>query len=194
MNTTLADQIINNMRQKPTEELLAIWTTNDRGQWSDPAFKAVYQTLEERGVTAPPQVVAVPPLPRYRGVSGWLLLFCISLTVLNPMATIVRLGANLEFVSKLSDIYPSLRTASIIDGILSVTVNAFSIYAGICLWRVSSGAVKKAQTLLLCQLVYAAIVAFLPLMVGLPISANDATIFATIKSIVPAVRGCPARS
>jgi hypothetical protein len=191
MPVTLGDQITQNMRQKTTEDLLAIWVSNDRGQWSDAAFDAVSMILSERGVLVPPQVVLAPPPPvasRYKGVKGWLLLFCISLTVLNPLVAIIRLGHDIEFVSRFSSIYPALRTELMIDGILSVAITGFSIYAGICLWRVASRAVQKAQTLLLCLLVYAAIVAFLPLMVGLPIPGRDAIVFETIKSgIVPSI-------
>jgi len=191
MSVTLGDQIAQNVRQNTTEELLAIWVSNDRGQWSETAFDAISQTLSERGVLIPPQVVLAPPPPppsRYKGVKGWLLFFCISLTVLNPLVAIVRLRYNIEFVSRFSGIHPALRTELMIDGILSVAITGFSIYAGVCLWRVASGAVQKAQTLLLCLLVYATIVAFLPLMVGLPIPVNDAIVFETIKSgIVPSI-------
>jgi hypothetical protein len=75
---TTHDQIAQEMRQKTTEELLAIWTRNDRGQWSEAAFNAIFRALTERGITVPQQEVFVPPPPRNKGGKGWLFLICIS--------------------------------------------------------------------------------------------------------------------
>jgi hypothetical protein len=91
MNTKLADQIIETMRNKTTEELLEIWLTNDRGQWSDTAFDAVHQTLSERNVIIPSQNAAITSSlisERYQGVRGWLRFFCITLTVFFPLSII----------------------------------------------------------------------------------------------------------
>ena len=46
-------EIAASMRQKTTEELLAIWTKNDRQQWPDMAFAAISRIFVERGVSVP---------------------------------------------------------------------------------------------------------------------------------------------
>jgi hypothetical protein len=78
------------MQQKTTEELLAILVNNDQEQWSDAAFDAIRQTLRGPGVEAISRIISeqpcfggepttdqviMEPVPRYKGVRGWLLLF-----------------------------------------------------------------------------------------------------------------------
>jgi hypothetical protein len=47
------------MNIKETDELLEIWRTNDRFEWSDEAFNAVKEILKERGVKIPKQAEPV---------------------------------------------------------------------------------------------------------------------------------------
>lgn len=55
MNDNLYKQIFNNLNLKETEELVEIWITNDRVEWSDLAFEAVKAILAERLETVPTQ-------------------------------------------------------------------------------------------------------------------------------------------
>lgn len=55
MTGELRVQIRNNMDLKDSEELLAIWQTNDRAEWSEEAFEVIREILGERGVDLPPQ-------------------------------------------------------------------------------------------------------------------------------------------
>ena len=57
------DLIAASMRQKNTDELLAIWTANDRREWSDTAFEAISQVLIERGLPVPEQRAEVSMKP-----------------------------------------------------------------------------------------------------------------------------------
>lgn len=52
---TLSKQIYERMRDKSSEELLTIWKENDRGLWSDEAFKAIEEILSSRKMTLPAQ-------------------------------------------------------------------------------------------------------------------------------------------
>jgi hypothetical protein len=162
------DQIARSMQQRTTEELLDIWTCNDRGQWSDSVFNAISQALSERGVSIPPQSIFVPPPPRYKGVRGWLLFFCVSLTVLAPLRIMGEYGA------AGTDIW-SIRGISI-DGLFSFVFACFSIYVGVCLWRVRPGAVKKATVFLWCVAALNVVVVLLTHMAGLKPSANGKVI------------------
>lgn len=55
MNKDLRRQIHSRMNVKDTEELLDIWQTNDRFEWSDDTFDVVRGVLQERGVDIPEQ-------------------------------------------------------------------------------------------------------------------------------------------
>jgi hypothetical protein len=188
MAVTLGEQIAQNMRQKTTEELLAIWESNDRLQWSDVTFEVIQQTLSERGITAPGQgdFAAQRTLydPRYKGVRGWLLFFCISLTVFNPLTCLAGIEADLQLIGRLSSNYSGLRTMSFVECILSLAIAGYSIYAGVGLWRVEQGAVGKARIFLLCSLAYHVTDAFLPFMAGLSDAGNKAMIPEAVKSII----------
>ncbi|HEX2997720.1 MAG TPA: hypothetical protein VHP14_23055, partial [Anaerolineales bacterium] len=54
-NEGLRQQIYGALNTKETEELLDIWQTNNRGEWSDEAFEVVERLLKERGVEIPQQ-------------------------------------------------------------------------------------------------------------------------------------------
>lgn len=56
MDEKLIEQIRENIKSKSTEELLKIWKENDREQYSEEAFEAVKQILEERKRTVRPHV------------------------------------------------------------------------------------------------------------------------------------------
>jgi hypothetical protein len=159
MNTKLADQIIETMRNKTTKELLAIWSTNDRGQWSGTAFDAVHQTLSERNVIIPSQNAAITSslIPeRYQGVRGWLRFFCITLTVFFPLSIIAALGRITT-----SDMWHDFRPGFVIAEVLCFTLAGFPIYVGVCLWRVRQRAVRKARIFLWCVFVINVVIALL---------------------------------
>ena len=48
MSEELRDQIYNNMNMKDTDELIEIWETNNRYEWTDTAFDVVHQILLNR--------------------------------------------------------------------------------------------------------------------------------------------------
>jgi hypothetical protein len=82
MVAKLSNEITSNMRDKTTEELLAIWTKHDRQEWSDQAFDAISQVLTERGVALPQQEIhdvkpSTSPEQKKKGMyksNGWILL------------------------------------------------------------------------------------------------------------------------
>ena len=55
MDENFRNQLINNLNLKPIEELLEIWKTNDRVEWTDEAFEVIQQILLERLGYVPPQ-------------------------------------------------------------------------------------------------------------------------------------------
>ena len=76
--------------------------------------------------TNEPTPVEPPPLPpepapeaRYQGVRGWLLFFCIVLTVLNPLLTGASLITGFGISREALKDYPGLLVMIIIDTVLS---------------------------------------------------------------------------
>jgi len=55
MSDELYKQIHANLHLKETDELLEIWQTNDRTEWSDTAFEVIRDILTERKVEVPVQ-------------------------------------------------------------------------------------------------------------------------------------------
>jgi len=126
--------------------------------------------------------------PRYYGVKGWLLLFCLSLTIFSPLYTAYTLFVSYEEVSLLFKTYPVLEDLVTVDIYLSIGLMIFSIYAGSILWNIKPRAVEITKIYLKVYLVYTIIASFLPFMAGLPSAANEAmipvAIFGIIKSII----------
>jgi Protein of unknown function (DUF2569) len=151
--------------------------------------------------TSPPWTSA-PAEPRYRGilskfhyrpseiptrVGGWLLLFCLTLTVFSPLITLSSLAAGYGQVSKYFDEFPGLRVITVIDTLLSLGLMAFSIYAGTRLWSIRPRAVQIAKRYLLCLLGYYAVGTTLPFLSGLPSAANWAMMAALVKDTLRGV-------
>ena len=81
MNPNLLHAVRQRMREQSTEQLLALWVTNDRAMYSPEAFEAVRLVLAERGLTdLPPQNDPAPIADRHRPAAdpaaqhwlGWL--------------------------------------------------------------------------------------------------------------------------
>ncbi|MFC2146516.1 hypothetical protein ACFLRT_04050 [Acidobacteriota bacterium] len=74
MNEELSKEIEETFKEKPTAELLDIWSKNDRREWSDEAFEAIHRLLDERGEDIPEQDAPVmPEEPPWTAepLSGW---------------------------------------------------------------------------------------------------------------------------
>src|SRR5258707_10031449 len=63
MSTAEKEQIRQRMQEKDTEELLDIWTNNDRGEWTNLAFEVVREILVKRVGELPAQHLPASDLP-----------------------------------------------------------------------------------------------------------------------------------
>jgi len=116
-----------------------------------------------------------PKLPENLvGVSGWLLLFCISLTILSPLVNIIPLVNEIS-----SD--PDL-LSSIIGAILTAGPLIYGIIIGIRLWLVKPNALKHAKIFLVVVLA----INLLILAVSILMRSDSRQLFSTaIRSILP---------
>ncbi len=55
MNASLREEIYRNLDIRETDDLIEIWQTNDRLQWSDEAFEVISEILRKRGIEPPAQ-------------------------------------------------------------------------------------------------------------------------------------------
>ena len=106
---------------------------------------------------------------KYKGVRGWLLLFCLGLTAFGPLITIGNLFNSYEELNPYFDLFPGLLNLWIIDSILSICLIIFAIYTGFMLFSIRPGAVKTAKIYLFVALGYSTIASLLlPFIAGLP--------------------------
>ncbi|MGD9577066.1 MAG: DUF2569 family protein [Syntrophorhabdus sp.] len=102
-----------------------------------------------------------------RGVKGWLLLLCINLSILDPFANLLNLAIGTHLGRQYFDQNPALQRLMVINGVCSIALAVFSIYAGISLWRVLPNAVTTAKKYLGAAFAYSIVSLFLPYLVGL---------------------------
>jgi hypothetical protein len=112
---------------------------------------------------------AYATVPRYTGVGGWLLFFCVCLTIVSPIVTVGLFSAGFSQASPHFHRFPGLRTLCVMDGLLSAGVVIVGFYAGIALWTMKQNAVQIAKAYLVVYLIGSAVSnLILPLMAGLP--------------------------
>jgi hypothetical protein len=111
----------------------------------------------------------------YRGVKGWLLFFCISLTILSPLFTVAGLARGFSAGSRVEDRLPGFMTAMASDSVLAAPIMALGIFAVVSLWAVKPNAVRVAKLYLIVQPVYAVLEVALFLAI-LPSSATGTVI------------------
>ena len=138
----------------------------------------------------PPPLPVAPEVPvqaQYQGVRGWLLFFCVSLTVLGPLVTTVSVASSFGVSREYFAEYPGLLAMIIIDSVLSLGVTGFGLFAGIQLWRIRPGAVLTAKRYLFCALMSQAVEIGLPWMTGLPAEDIRTMVAANVRNAVRAL-------
>ncbi len=103
----------------------------------------------------------------YKGVKGWLLLLCVCLAILDPMAGIFNLMIVTEVMQPYFDQDPALFNLVLVGGICNICLLVYSMYTGVSLWKVSSNAVASAKRYLLILFHYSFVSIFLPQLFGL---------------------------
>lgn len=139
----------------------------------------------------PPLPASVPPeVPvqiEYQGVRGWLLFFCVNLTVLGPLLTTVSVASGFAASREYFKDYPGFLAMMIIDAILGLGITGYGLFAGIQLWRIRPGAVLTAKRYLYCALICNAVEIGFPWMTGLPAEEIRAMVTANGRNAVRAL-------
>jgi hypothetical protein len=114
-----------------------------------------------------------------KGVWGWLLLLCVTLTILDPSAVLI----NLFFVADAAKPYfvkhPGFFRLILVNGVAGIALSVFSLYAGISLWKRLPGALAVARKYLKTVFAYSILAPFLPRLVGSTLHASHDTFVLT---------------
>jgi len=136
----------------------------------------------------PPPLLPPPPPPvgtatRLRGVRGWLLFFCLTLVLFYPGARLYELIQVVPVYSRLFSRFPGLFLVTLFLVAMNVGIAGFSVYAGVMLLRLRPSAVQRTKVFLISAGAYVILVAFAPLLAGLPQAANDIVLNAALPTI-----------
>jgi len=101
-----------------------------------------------------------------KGVKGWLLLMCISLTILDPSSIVLNSIIMTNLTKPYFDKHTELLRMVLINGTCSIGLAVFSIYTGISLWKVLPNALITAKKYLFAISLYSVFSLFIPTLVG----------------------------
>jgi hypothetical protein len=102
-----------------------------------------------------------------KGIKGYLLLMCISLTILDPCSILLNLIIMTNLTKPYFNKHPGLLKMVLINGTCSIGLAVFSIYAGISLWKLLPKAIITAKKYLLAISLYSVFSIFIPTLVGI---------------------------
>ncbi len=138
--------------------------THDGSDMSNETLDRDINPYKPPDTEIPDQSTEVSPGPA--GIGGWLLFLCIILTILKPLSTIINLAVidflqMQDFQNMLeggdSELSYMMNTLNSPDMTLPVVLSAFSLIAGIGLWRRWKKALPTAKLYLSINLVFALI-------------------------------------
>ncbi len=103
----------------------------------------------------------------YSGVKGWLLMLCVTLTILDPLTGFFTLMGITNLLKPHFNEDPGLFKIVLIQGICSTCLIVYSMYAGVSLWKIVPKALTTAKQYLRLLFCYSFFAIFLPVLVGL---------------------------
>jgi len=95
-------------------------------------------------------------------VGGWLLVFCIGITIVSPIFYL----KNIYDVITLPDYLSELRNYFMVDGFVGLALAFYSFYVGFRLFKLNPKAVNEVKLLLSVMLAVAVISLFIPYIMG----------------------------
>jgi uncharacterized protein DUF2569 len=126
-------------------------------------------------------------IDNYYGVGGWLLLFCIILTIFFPLSTLFYLTMNFDEARSYFNLLSKLETFTYIDIVLRTGLIVFSIYTGAALWSIKKDAVQLAKKFLIYTLVYGIISSTFPILIYSPTFVDGTMVLQIIIHIIRSI-------
>lgn len=118
--------------------------------------------------------------PKYRKVGGWLLFFCIVLTILTPLVNLLATLGLVTTYREVTERFPQMSIILVLEIILILGLVGFSIFAGIRLWTIHEKAVETAKLFLVVNFLGLVLISLLPMFGGLPAEATGTNMGSTI--------------
>lgn len=127
-----------------------------------------------------------------RGIRGWLLLLCLSLTVFDPLAMLLNIFVVTNLAKTEFENHPELMRLILINGGCSIGLAVFSIYAGVSLWKTLPNGVRLAKKYLLTACLYSIFGLVLPSLVGVAADFQKQIIGGSVvnSAVTVAYLGC----
>lgn len=118
------------------------------------------RSIEEAAAPAAP--IPAPGNKQYHGVGGWLLLFCISCTLLSPAMIVFTMAQSWNTVNRAMEANPGFRIYGLAVYGSNILLIVSSVFAGLALWTKNRDALR-AVAFFFCALALTAVTAY-----GLP--------------------------
>jgi hypothetical protein len=148
------------------------------------SMKSVGRAPNEKYALQRQQDVEKPPAEGPRGIGGWLVFFCISLTILRPLWWIVEINYAWTKAQPALDRFPALKTAVFFETAGSAAIVLYSFIIGCLIWNGVPYGKRIAKQYLLIQLVAVVVVE----VVAVGLMPPD-TVNAVIAAMIPNLLG-----
>jgi hypothetical protein len=126
----------------------------------EPRWAATRPANLEAPTVTVPTIETRTPAPR--GVKGWLLLLCLSLTIFWPLITLGQFAREWQETERLFRSLPHLENAVEIEGLMMFLLACYSCYAGYALWSMEHpDPVGVAKSFFLTFLAYSVVSPFM---------------------------------
>ncbi|MBZ5668701.1 MAG: DUF2569 domain-containing protein [Acidobacteriia bacterium] len=92
-----------------------------------------------------------------QGVGGWLLLFCVLVTIIGPAVAVFSYSAEFARILESWDGFGTVATFHLVVDVAGLGLTAFAVYAGMALWTIRPNAVRTAKSFLIVGFAFRAI-------------------------------------
>jgi len=107
-------------------------------------------TRGDRESFVPPSPIAAKTGPK--GINGWLVFFCVGLTILSPLISLAQIRLSWEQVQPLFEQFPNFKTAFMWENIGSVALLIYGFIVGVIVWGGNTNGREIAKRYLLIRL------------------------------------------
>jgi hypothetical protein len=147
--------------------------------------------LQPLSISGPAQKVRSTAAKRDepKGIGGWLLLWCVILTIIFPVVGFSSIWVQWEEYQRAFEIIPSLEDALYFENLGSASFLIYGFFVGCIIWSGSSNGLQVAKIYLIAKVVGFFVIAFITLSIlgEVPLETKSATtegmFIATVKEL-----------